>query len=174
MKFLDIAKTRYSCRNYKPDEIEYNKLDLVLEAARIAPSAVNYQPWHFIIVKNPENKAKIYESYQREWIKTAPLLIVVCGDHTKSWKRSDGKDHLDIDLSIAIDHITLQATELGLATCWVCNFNVKILKDNFNLPENIEPVAIIPIGYPNDSSDPDRHKTKRKDISEIVHQEGFN
>jgi nitroreductase len=173
MKFIDIAKERYSCRNYKTDDIGDEKLMMVLEASRIAPSAANYQPWHFIVVKSPENKAKIYESYNREWIKSAPILVVVCGDHTKSWKRSDGKDHLDIDIAITIDHLTLQAVELGLATCWVCNFNYEILKNNLTLPENIEPVAIIPIGYPNDSADPDRHELKRKTIDEIVHWEMF-
>jgi nitroreductase len=173
MKFIEIARSRYSCRNYKTDMVEDDKLNLVLEAARIAPSAVNYQPWHFIVIKNKENKEKIYESYHRDWIKTAPVLIIACGDHTKSWKRSDGKDHLDIDLSIAVDHMTLQAVELGLATCWVCNFNLKILKDNFKLPETIEPVVILPLGYPTEMSDPDRHGSNRKNISEIILWEGF-
>jgi nitroreductase len=174
MKFPDLAKSRYSCRNYKSGEIEDAKLMQVLEAARIAPSAANHQPWHFIIVKSGENKARVYESYHRDWIKTAPVLIVVCGDHSISWKRNDGKDHLDIDISISIDHITLQAVELGLATCWVCNFNANILKNNLNLPDNIEPVAIIPIGYPKDTCDPDRHNLKRKTIAEIVHFENFS
>jgi len=174
MKLIDIAKTRYSCRSYKPDEVEDDKLMQVLTAIRVAPSAVNFQPWHFIVIKNSENKAKVYESYQRDWLKTAPLIIIACGDHLKSWKRSDGKEHLDIDISIAVDHLMLQATELGLATCWICNFNSNVLKHNLNLPENIEPVVIIPLGYPNDKSDPDRHDVKRKSLKEIVHWENFN
>jgi nitroreductase len=174
MKFLDLAKSRYSCRNYKPDEVEEHKLMLVLEAARVAPSAVNYQPWYFIVIKKSENKAKIYESYNRDWIKNAPVLIVACGNHSKSWKRNDGKDHLDIDIAIAVDHLTLQAVELGLATCWVCNFNAKILKVNLNLPDNIEPVAIMPLGYPIDSCDPQRHDQKRKAIDEIAYWESLD
>jgi nitroreductase len=173
MNFPDLAKSRYSCRNYKADEVEDAKLMQVLEASHFAPSAANYQPWHFIIIKLKENKAKVYESYNRDWIKSAPVLIVVCGDHSISWKRGDGKDHLDIDIGITIDHLTLQAVELGLATCWVCNFNAKILKDNLNLPDTIEPVAIIPLGYPNDTCDPHRHGQKRKSIDKITHWESF-
>jgi nitroreductase len=129
---------------------------------------VNYQPWHFIIVMTQENKVKIEEAYPREWLKKAPVYIVACGDHDKSWKRGDGRDSLDIDLSIAIDHLTLQATELGLATCWVCNFNVQILRANLKLPDHLEPVAIIPIGFPNDQPDIQRHDSKRKKLEEIL------
>jgi nitroreductase len=168
MNFLEIAKTRYSCRSYQPSIIENEKLMQILEAARIAPSAVNYQPWHFIVIQEPANKEKVYEAYNREWIKTAPVLIIACGYRNLSWKRADGKDFLEVDLSIAIDHITLQATELGLATCWVCNFKEAILKENLKLPENIVPVAIIPLGYPADTSDKDRHQEKRKNIIDIV------
>jgi nitroreductase len=173
MTFLEIAKTRYSCRRYKPDPIEEEKLLTIIEAIRVAPSAVNYQPWHFIIIRLPDNKEKVMASYHREWAKSAPVLIVACGDKHKSWKRSDGKDHLDIDLAIAIDHLTLQAAELGLATCWICNFNPKILKQNLQLPENFEPVAIIPLGYPEDECDINRHDTKRKPHYEFIHWESF-
>ena len=174
MKFINIAKNRHSCRNYKPDEVEEDKLAKILEAFRIAPSAVNYQPWELIVIKKQENKSKVYESYHREWLKTAPLIIVACGDRSISWKRNDGKDHLDIDMGIAIDHLMLQATELGLATCWICNFNPEILKRNVNLPANVEPIAIIPLGYPNDTCDPERHNLKRKALNEIVHWENLN
>jgi nitroreductase len=171
--FLDIAKSRYSCRNYKSDEVPADKLNQVLEAFRIAPSAVNYQPWYVIVVSNLSNKEKIYQAYQRDWIRTAPVLLVVCSDHTVSWKRRDGKDHADIDVSIAIDHLTLQATELGLATCWVCNFDRKTVEICFDLPQHIEPVAIIPLGYPNDTCNPERHSEKRKSFDEIIRREHF-
>lgn len=168
MSFLDLAKKRYSCRNYKSNAIEEEKLLQVLEAARIAPSAVNYQPWHFYVVRKPENKARISEAYQREWMKNAPVLIIACGNKHISWKRADGKEHMEIDLSIAIDHLTLQAADLGLATCWVCNFQNRKLKEVLQLPNYIEPVAIIPLGYPADEADSDRHNNKRKTIEDIV------
>lgn len=168
MDFLELAKKRYSCRNYKPNEVEDDKLMKVLEAARVAPSAVNYQPWHFYVVKNAELKAKIGEAYQREWMKGAPVLIVACGNKKISWKRADGKEHMEIDISIAIDHLTLQATELGLATCWICNFQSKKLKEVMQFPSGVEPVAIIPVGYPDIEADTERHDIKRKPLSEIV------
>lgn len=168
MDFLELAKKRYSCRNYKPDAIEDEKLLKVLEAARVAPSAVNYQPWHFYVVKSDEIKAKIGEAYQREWMRGAPVLIVACGNRQVSWKRADGKEHMEIDISIAIDHITLQATELELATCWICNFNAKKLREVMQLPSNMEPVAIIPLGYPQGEADAERHLAKRKPMNDIV------
>jgi len=168
MDFLEIAKRRYSCRSFKPDAVENDKLMKVLEAARIAPSAVNYQPWHFYVIQLPENKEKIAEAYHREWMKAAPVIIVACGNKHISWKRSDGKEHMEIDISIAIDHITLEATDLGLATCWICNFHPRKIKEILNLPSYIEPIALIPLGYPTDVPDINRHATKRKTLQDIV------
>lgn len=168
MDFLELAKNRYSCRIFKPDAVEEDKLLKVLEAARVAPSAVNYQPWHFYVIQNPENKAKVIEAYPREWIKKAPVLIVACGNKQVSWKRADGKEHVEIDISIAVDHLTLQATELGLGTCWVCNFQAKKLREAMNLPLHMEPIVIIPMGYLVEDADVERHAAKRKSIDEIV------
>ena len=172
MKFLDLAKLRYSSRNYKNKTVEKEKLNIVLEAARIAPSAANKQPWHFIVVEEKEKLKKLWTTYGRDWLHSAPVIIVCCGDHDKVWIRSeDNKDHLDIDLSIAIDHMTLQATELDLATCWICHFDVEKTKKIFNMPKNIEPIALLPLGYPADEVDKNRHDSKRKTINEIVHFE---
>lgn len=174
MTFLELAKSRYSCRSYKSESIEESKLLKVLGAFRIAPSAVNFQPWRIIVITMPENLAKVHESYPRDWFKTAPVVLIICADHSKSWKRGvDGKDHADIDIAIAIDHLTLQATELGLATCWVCNFNPHTIKQSFNLPDNIEPAVLIPIGYPNDAPDINRFDAKRKGLGDIVSWEKF-
>src|ERR1035437_6525954 len=97
MDFITIAKSRYSCRNYRQETVDDKIIQQLFEAVRVAPSAVNYQPWQFIIVKKPENKLKIDEAYPRDWLKTAPVYMIACGDHSKSWKRGDGKDYLDID-----------------------------------------------------------------------------
>jgi nitroreductase len=173
MKFLDLAKARYSCRSFKQQQVEDEKLMKVLEAARIAPSAANYQPWHFIVIKDEANKSRVCGTYSRDWLKTAPVLIVACGDHHNVWKRKDGKDHADVDLGIAVDHMTLQATELGLATCWICAFNAELLKSNLALPAQIEPIVILPLGYPGDKSDPTRHDKSRKTLKEIIHWEQY-
>jgi len=170
MDFLELAKERFSVRSYKNIPVEEKKLIQVLEAARIAPSAVNFQPWHFIVVQQKENLNKIHKIYAREWIKQAPVIIVACSDHSESWKRaSDNKDSADIDIAIAVDHITLMAASLGLGTCWVCNFDVKQCSEIFQLPPHIEPVVLIPLGYP----DTNMPVKKRKSISEIASSESF-
>ena len=129
-------------------EVERDKILQVLEAGRIAPSAVNFQPIHFIVITDNNTKLKVLEAYPRDWIKDAPVIIVACGDHSKSWKRNDGKDHCDIDVAIAIDHMTLAATELELGTCWVCAFNAKLCHEILELPEHLEVIALLPLGYP--------------------------
>lgn len=170
MNLSEIITSRYSVRNYKSTKVEKTLLMEILEAARMAPSAVNYQPWHFIVVQDKKVLTQLYNCYDRSWFSSAPVIIVACADHSQSWIRaSDGKDSADIDLAIAIDHITLKATELGLGTCWVCNFEVNNCADILQLPHNIEPVALIPVGFSN-SKQPIK---KRKPIEDIVHFDRF-
>ena len=164
MNLLDLAKSRYSCRNYQPTSVEQEKLDYIMECVRFAPSAVNKQPWLFHIVSNEENKTKLQQCYNRDWFKTAPMYIIASILHDEEWVRSDGKHHGNIDIAIAVEHLCLAATEQGLATCWVCNFDANLCKELFCLPENEEPAVIIPLGYAADEM-----KTKsRKAIGEIV------
>lgn len=166
MDFLDLVKARYSVRDYVQKEIEQSKLDYIMECVRLAPSAVNFQPWRFAIVTDAEQLAALKTAYPREWIQTAPCIIVACADHTQSWHRkADNKDHADIDLSIAIEHLCLAAAEQGLGTCWVCNFDVPVCREVMRLPEQLEPVALIPIGYPAAQTLPDK---KRKSLAEIM------
>ncbi|HHX17783.1 MAG TPA: nitroreductase [Clostridium sp.] len=170
MSFIELAKKRYSVRSYLDKPVEKEKILQVLEAGRIAPSAVNKQPWNFIVITNEATKSKIANTYPRDWFKTAPAIIVVCGDHSKSWKRSDGKDHCDVDAAIAIDHMTLAAADIGLGTCWVCAFDAAKCHEVLNLPENLEVIALLPIGYPADTAPENK---KRLDISEIVTWEEY-
>jgi nitroreductase len=170
MEVRNAIKNRFSVRKFKNVPVEQEKLRLILNAARLAPSAVNFQPWHFIVIQKPENLDKIYKIYPREWIKSAAAVIIACSDPSRSWKRnSDGKNSADIDIAIAVDHIILQATELELGTCWVCNFNVNMCSELFEIPEHLEPVVLIPMGYP----DIEPPVKKRKPMEEIVHWEKF-
>ncbi|MCH5346920.1 MAG: nitroreductase family protein [Muribaculaceae bacterium] len=164
--FKDIVERRYSCRAYQPVAVGRDKIEAVLEMARLAPSACNRQPWRFIVLESDADRQIVHEAYARDWVKTAPAYIVACGDHSTAWHRGDdNKDHTDVDISIAVEHICLAATALGLGTCWICNFDAYLVADCLNLPENLEPIAIIPIGYPADDSIPAK---KRVDIQEIV------
>lgn len=173
MSFLELAKKRCSVRSYQDRPVEEDKLMQVLEAGRVAPSAVNFQPWFFVVLREEEQRKKVAETYARDWIKEAPVLIAICGDHGRSWRRPDGKDHCDIDVAIAIDHMTLAAAELDLGTCWICNFDVMKCHKILNLPHQLEVIALLPLGYPADKADPGRHDSKRKKMEEIVHWNEF-
>lgn len=170
MTMLDTARRRYSVRKYKDKEVEKDIILQVLEAARIAPSAVNYQPWHFIVLTDENIKNMVAETYSGKWLKDAPVIIAACGDHSLSWKRKDGKDHCDIDLAIAVNHLTLAAVELGLGTCWVCAFDAKSCHQLLNLPDNLEVIALLPIGYPLEEIEQVKN---RKNMEEIVSWESY-
>lgn len=164
MNFLELVKQRYSCRAYKPLGVEKEKLDYILECVRLAPSAVNKQPWRFRIVSKEEDKVRLQQCYNRDWFKTAPMYVVASVLHDEEWVRSDGKHHGDIDIAIAVEHLCLAATEQGLATCWVCNFDAVLCKELFNLSDNEEPAVLIPLGYAEDEVKP----KNRKPIETIV------
>ncbi|MBQ3554712.1 MAG: nitroreductase family protein [Bacteroidales bacterium] len=166
-EFIKLAQERSSIRKYSNKEVSCEVINQIIESARIAPSAVNFQPWKFLIIKGEKSKQIVRESYKREWFVTAPLYIIACGNHQEAWHRSfDGKDHTDIDIAIAVEHICLSATSAGLGTCWVCNFDATKLKTDLSLPEDLEPIAIIPLGYP--EGDGDVRPKKRKTTEEIV------
>lgn len=164
MNFLELVKQRYSCRAYKPLGVEKEKLEYILECVHLAPSAVNKQPWCFRIVSKEEDKVRLQQCYNRDWFKTAPMYVVASVLHDEEWVRSDGKHHGDIDIAIAVEHLCLAATEQGLATCWVCNFDAVLCKELFNLSDNEEPAVLIPLGYAEDEVKP----KNRKPIETIV------
>lgn len=165
MSFLDLAHSRYSVRKFSDARVEKEKLLKVLEAARLAPSAVNYQPINLVIITDEVVKAKLAEAYNRQWFKQAPVIIAACGDHSLSWKRSDGKDHCDIDVAIAVDYMTLAAADLGLGTCWVCAFDAEKAHDILELPDNLEVIVLLPLGYPADDGTGEK---RRKSLDDIV------
>ena len=172
MSFMDLAKRRYSVRSYQKKKVEEDKLMKILEAGRVAPTGANRQPQRFIVVREESGLEKLKKAAN---IYEAPLAIIVCADHSVSWKRSmDGKDVADIDASIATDHMMLQATELGLGSLWVCHFNPVILKEEFNIPDNIEPINILAIGYAaGPEQSPDRHDKTRYPLENFVHYESY-
>lgn len=174
MSLLELISKRCSIRKYSQAPVENEKLEYILEAARLAPSAVNFQPWCFITVQEAAGCAEIRACYHREWFASAPMYIIACEDLSQSWKRSsDGKDHADIDASIAIEHLVLAATEQGLGTCWVCNFDTLKCKQYFGIPEHINPVALIPVGYPANESLWTQTPKKRKPLQDIIKRERY-
>jgi nitroreductase len=167
--FYHIASQRYASRKYLSKPVEKEKLLQILEAARIAPSAANKQPYTFYVVQEKDLLEQIYQTYHHEWFNNAPVVIVGCIKRDEAWVRSsDGKNHGDIDIAIAIDHMSLQATELGLGTCWICNFDTKKCSKVLNLPPSIEPAVLLPVAYPADSENIKTHLRNRKNLDDIV------
>lgn len=170
MEFLSIAKARYSVRNYIDRKVEKDKLDKILEAAHVAPTAANLQPVHLLVIQEKEGLDKIRKAAN---IYNAPLAILVCSDHTKAWERPfDGKQMVDIDAAILTDHMMLEASELGLGSVWVCYFNPDVIKQEFSLPDNLEPINILVIGYSNEQpASSERHTKQRISLDELVSYE---
>lgn len=172
MDFLTLAKQRCSVRNYKKIEVEDEKLQKLLEAAHVAPTAANQQSQRLLVIKSEEGLKKLSQGTN---CHGAPLAIIVCGDHSNVFVRPfDKKDMVDIDATIVADHIVMEAEDLGLSTCWLTYFEPSVIRKQFNIPSNLEPVAIVSIGYAASAkASPERHKNDRKSIDEIVAYETF-
>lgn len=170
MDFLDIAKKRFACRKYTKTKVEKTKVDKILEAAHVAPTGANRQPVSLIVVQEDEGLKKIAKAANTY---DAPLAILVCADADKAWTRSyDGKNLSNIDAAILTDHMMLEAADLGLNSLWICGFKPDVLNKEFNIPQNMEIVNILAIGYGDGpAQSPDRHKATRKPLSELVHYE---
>lgn len=167
MSVLDTAKARYSVRAYTDQAVEDEKLQKVLEIAHVAPTAANRQPVRLVVVRSSEGLSAVSESAD---IYGAPVVVVVCADISRAWKRPfDGMVTADIDASILTDHMMLMATELGLGSVWICYFKPDVLKQRLDLPENLEPVNILALGYSAEPPvDKDRHSQTRLPLDEIV------
>lgn len=167
MNFNELSLKRFSCRKYTEEIPSRDVITQLLQQTSLAPSACNKQPWHFIVI-TPEDAAgrkAVIDSYSRQWIETAPYYIIMCGVPAQAWVRPhDGKNHVDVDVSIATEHLCLAAADMGLGTCWVCNFDPAVLTAGLELPEELVPVAIVPVGFPATEAPA---KT-RKDLNEIT------
>lgn len=151
MEFFQLVQERYSVRSYRPQPVEEEKLQLVLQAARLAPTAANKQPVQIIVIHTAGREAELKRIYGRDWFVQAPLLIALCALPAQGWtRRQDGKNYTDVDAAIVMDHLVLAATDLGLGTCWVAAFDPAAAREVLGLPEGVEPVAFTPLGYPAD------------------------
>ncbi len=172
MSFFDLARTRYSVRSFDPRPVEKEKLDLILQAAQAAPSACNYQPTRILVVEKEEDLKKF--TYMSRSIFGAPMVLIICADTSVAWVRGfDKLNHAGADACIAATHIMLQAAELELGTVWIGNFDPELLRKHFNIPENISPICLLPLGYPSKISAPSERHTSRKPLDEIVFYDHF-
>jgi len=173
MEFYDVIRTRRSIRKYQDKEIPEDVLMRVLDAGRIAPSGSNRQPWRFVVVKDKDKRQQIAEAcYGQKFIAEAPVVLVCCSIRCTSgyepWKEAAGPR----DVIIAIDHITLAARNEGLGTCWIGALYPKEVARIVNVPEDIDVIMVLPIGYPL-SDEMFTGKTSRKSMEEIVFYEEY-
>jgi nitroreductase len=169
MEFYEVINKRRSVRNYDPDKrVEEKTLLRILEAGRVAPSACNYQPWRFLLISSPVMLEKVRPCYPRPWFQQAPHVLAVVGRKDKAWIRGyDGFNSLHTDLAIAMDHMILAATCEGVATCWICAFEPKLLHRVLGLDDTEELLALTPLGYPPEGYK-DEKVTGRKSLTEIL------
>ncbi len=172
MDFLKLAKQRASVRKFQETAVEEEKLQQILEAGRVAPTAANRQPQRILVLQSAAalEKAKLAAN-----TFGAPLVLIICADRSVAWKRPfDGKDTVDIDASIVTDHMMLQATALSLGSVWICYFKPDMLQREFALPNNLVPVNILAIGYnAGPEADPNRHEQTRLPLTQTVAYERF-
>lgn len=146
--FMRLVASRYSCRSFSKEPVSREVMQRMMEAARLAPSACNRQPWRFAVVSGGKVLDDIRGCYRKEGFKDAPVCIACIGLHGQAWHRpTDDKDHTDVDVSIAAEHLCLAAQALGLATCWVCSFDVERASEILGLSDGEELVALLPVGY---------------------------
>jgi nitroreductase len=167
MDFSELIKARYSVRAYKPDPVEDHKLAQVLEAARLAPTASNRQPFQIVVIHTAGREDELKRVYNRGWFVQAPLVLCACGIPADNWVRMDGKNYNDVDVAIAMDHLILAAADIGLGTCWIADFDPAAAREVLNLPDEVEPVAFTTLGYPADTPRP----KSRKPLETLVRYE---
>lgn len=168
MNVKDAIKTRKSVRAYLARPVEDEKLNAVLEAAQLAPSASNRQEWRFVIVRDPETRKELSAAAGGQaFVGEAPVLIVACAE-TDGHVMRCGQLCYPIDVAIALDHISLAAVELGLGSCWIGLFDEKKVKEILHIPDEIRVVELMPLGYP---TDPSAIAKKRLPLDRIVKYE---
>ncbi|GAG71843.1 unnamed protein product [marine sediment metagenome] len=163
---MDLIEKRKSIRSYKPQHVEEEKLNYILQAFRKAPSAKNLQPWKLIIVKDKKKISDLSIACNNQtFLSEAPILIVACAKEDEAYGVMGGyMNSYPIDIALALEHLILAATEKGLGTCWIGAFKEKLVKDLLDVPDNVRVVAITPVGYPAVEG-----RTRgRKPISKIV------
>lgn len=169
MSVLTVIKNRRSIRQYSSKSVGDDKLEMVLEAARLSPSASNLQSRKFVVVREEETKRKLAEAAGgQKFLLQAPIIIVACGTDTEKMMLC-GQHTYNIDVSIAVSYLALAAEEIGLGTCWLGHFDENKVKEILHIPEEVRVVTMIPLGYPAETPG----QRTRKDMKEVVCYEKY-
>jgi nitroreductase len=167
MDFNKLINKRYSVRAYKTTQVEEEKLAIVLDAARMAPTACNRQPFQIIVIHTQGKENELLEIYDSSWFVKAPIILCVCGLPAKAWIRKDSRKYLDVDVAIVMDYMILAATNIDLGTCFIAAFDATKARKALSLPDDVEPILFSPLGYPDDLPG----IRKRKKLEELVRYE---
>jgi nitroreductase len=160
-------RDRYSVRGYKPDPVSDGDLAKVLEAARQAPTAANRQAFRIVVIHTAGREEELARVYGRRWFTQAPLVLAFVAVPAEAWRRADDKPYDEVDATIAMDHLVLAATALGLGTCWIAAFDPAAAREVLGLPDEVEPIAFTPLGHPAKG----RAQTGRRPLDELVKYE---
>jgi len=169
MDIYEAIKTRTSVRGYLPTAVEDEKLERILDAARLAPSGKNGQPWTFIVIKDAETRTELVEACKgQSFIAEAPVVIAVCGLEELAYQKMGGYwNSLPVDIGISLEHLMLAAAAEGLGTCWIGAFIEEEVRAILEVPEHVKIVALTPVGYPKG----ERVRGPRKQLAEIIRYE---
>ncbi len=167
MDVLETIAARYSVRGYKADPVPEDVLAQVLEAARQAPTAANRQPFRLIVIHTTGREEELARIYRSRWFTQAPLVVGVVAVPGEAWRRMDDKPYDEVDATIVMDHLILAATSLGLGTCWIAAFDPLAAREVLGLPDDVEPIAFTPLGYPDRAP----ASTDRRPLEELVKYE---
>lgn len=172
MDFLTLAKERYSCRYFSDKKVEQEKINKILEAARLAPTGRNSQSQRILVLTDETELGKLSGCTSYGW--NAPLVMIICYDKNECWHRDiDDFDGGAQDICIVTTHMMLEVTDLGLGSTWVGAFDPFKAREIYNIPENLEVAAILPIGYPSETAHPSRLHNDRKPVEEIAFYNKF-
>jgi len=170
MNVMEAIRKRHSIRSYEDKEVEEEKLNLILEAGRLAPSASNRQEWRYVVVRDRETRQKLVEAAAGQaFVGEAPVVIACCAQTDGHIMRC-GQPCYPIDVAISIDHMTLKAVEEGLGTCWIGAFNEAKAKEILGVPDEVRVVELLTLGYPTQVPE---GKT-RKELGEIIKYERWS
>jgi nitroreductase len=169
VEYSELIERRFSVRRFRSDAVEDEKLERILNAARMAPSAANRQPYQFLVVHTEGRRNEFEHIYNRDWFLDAPVVIFACGLIDEAWHRDDGKSYIDVDVSIAMDHLILAAANEGLGTCWIGSYDEEAVRAILGIPDRVRIVAITPLGYPAMIAEP----KERKPLDELVRYEAW-
>lgn len=168
MDVMSAIKERRSIRKYSNKLVEDEKLQNILEAARLSPSADNNQGWKFVVIKDSQTRRKLVETTGQAWLASAPIIIACCGTNPAT-VMPNGQPKYSIDLSIATSFMMLEATNQGLGTCWLGGYDESAVKKALDIPDEVRVVSMLSLGYPDENPAP----RPRKELNKIISYERY-